>query len=195
VESLPPVDHNQTHAGDDPTNFKVYRRDEATLARRWAVPGIPGFEHRIGGLEKDQLTGNVSYDADNHELMIHTRARKVANIANFIPEQKVHGSPRGKLLVLGWGSPFGAIRAAVDQCRARGLDVSHAHLRYLNPFPKNLGEILNNFETVLVPELNLGQLSFLIQGRYLRQVVSMTKVKGRPFLVHEITGKIEELLK
>ena len=193
VQDLPAISHTQIPPGEERGDFQVFRRDAQTMARRWPVPGTPGFEHRIGGLEKDQLTGNVSYDPDNHEQMMLTRRKKVDNIANFIPEQRVDGDQSGKLLILGWGSTHGAIRAAVDQSRKAGIKVSHAHIRYLNPFPKNLGEILNNFETILIPELNMGQLSFLIQAKYLREVVSMTKVKGRPFLVSELKAKIQEL--
>ena len=193
VQDLPAISHTQIPPGEERGDFQVFRRDAQTMARRWPVPGTPGFEHRIGGLEKDQLTGNVSYDPDNHEQMMLTRRKKVDNIANFIPEQRVDGDQSGTLLILGWGSTHGAIRAAVDQSRKAGIKVSHAHIRYLNPFPKNLGEILNNFETILIPELNMGQLSFLIQAKYLREVVSMTKVKGRPFLVSELKAKIQEL--
>lgn len=194
VEDLPDIKHRLIQPGESNEGFKVYARDEATLARRWAVPGTPGFEHRIGGLEKDQLSGAVSYDPDNHEKMVLTRAAKVENIANFIPEQTVYGEQSGKLLVLGWGGTFGSIRAAVEELRSEGKAVSHAHIRYLNPFPKNLGDILNRFETILIPELNLGQLAHLIRAKYLRDVVSQTKVKGRPFLVGEVKDRIRELL-
>lgn len=193
VDDLEKINHNRIAEGTSAEGFQAYARNAEKMARAWPVPGDVGFEHRIGGLEKDQLTGNVSYDPDNHELMMKTRREKVANIANHIPEQHVDGDQKGKLLILGWGSTHGSIRAAVDQSRKAGIKVSHAHVRYLNPFPKNLGEILNSFETVLVPELNMGQLSHLIQAQYLREVVSMTKMKGRPFLVSELKDRIREL--
>ncbi|HWP35712.1 MAG TPA: 2-oxoacid:acceptor oxidoreductase subunit alpha [Thermodesulfobacteriota bacterium] len=178
----------------DPEGFLPYARDERTLARPWAVPGTPGLEHRIGGLEHEHLTGNVSYDPANHELMVRLRAEKVARIADEIPDVEVVGEPSGRLLVLGWGSTRGAITGAVERVRAQGLPVSRAHLRYLNPFPKNLGEVLARFETVLVPEMNLGQLAFLLRARYLRDVVSYTKVQGRPFTRQELVDRILELL-
>lgn len=199
VEGLPTIQHNRIAAQDlagtdvDPEGFEVYGRDPETLARMWPIPGTPGFEHRIGGLEKNSRTGAVSYDPDNHQQMINTRAEKIARIANFIPEQQIDGDPSGKLLVLSWGSTYGAIRAAVEETRAAGEKVSHAHLRYLNPFPKNLGQILEGFDTVLIPELNMGQLAHLIQAKYLRPVERLNKVKGRPFLVSEIREKIREL--
>ncbi len=195
VDGLEKIAHNRITAGEERGDFELLRRDPETMARRWPAPGDPGFEHRIGGLEKHELTGNVNYDPDNHEQMMLTRRAKVDNIANFIPDQEIDGDPEGKLLVLGWGSTKGSIRAAVQQLRKQeGLNISHAHVRYLNPFPKNLEEILNKFETVLVPELNMGQLSTLIQSKYLRKVESMTKIKGKPFLVSELKAKIRELL-
>jgi 2-oxoglutarate ferredoxin oxidoreductase subunit alpha len=195
VDALEKIEHNRIPEGEERGDFELLRRDAETMARRWPVPGDPGFEHRIGGLEKHELTGNVNYDPDNHERMMLTRRKKVDNIANFIPDQEIDGDPSGKLLVLGWGSTKGSIRAAVQQLRKQeGLSVSHAHLRYLNPFPNNLEEILNSFETVLIPELNMGQLSMLIQAKYLRKVESMTKIKGKPFLVGELKAKIRELL-
>ncbi len=194
ASKLPQLSHPGVPAGMDPADYKVYKRDEKTLARLWPFPGMAGFEHRIGGLEKDALSGNVSYDPDNHEKMVHTRAAKIAGIANFIPNQEVYGDPEGDLLVLGWGSTHGAVRTAVEIARQEGKKVSHAHLRYLNPFPKDLGDVLKRFKTILVPELNLGQLAFLIQGRFCREVVSLSKVKGRPFLVRELTARINEIL-
>ena len=178
----------------DPEDFAPYVRDPETLARPWAIPGTPGLEHRIGGLEKANITGNVNYDPENHELMTNLRNEKIARIANFIPEQEVHGNPEGDLLVLTWGSTYGAAVTAVDKLREEGASVSHAHLRYLNPFPKNLGDILQRFNTVLIPELNLGQLLLLIRGRYLVDAVGLSKVQGTPFKVSEIRAKCEELL-
>jgi 2-oxoglutarate ferredoxin oxidoreductase subunit alpha len=178
----------------DPTDFKPYLRDPDTLARPWAIPGTPGFEHRIGGLEKANITGNVNYDPLNHEYMTRIRNEKIARIANYIPEQQVHGDPEGKLLVLSWGSTYGAAITAVDALREKGASISHAHLRYLSPFPKNLGDILQRFQKVLIPELNLGQLLLLIRGKYLVDAVGLSKVQGIPFKVSEIREKCEELL-
>lgn len=178
----------------DTEGFAPYGRDPKTLARPWAIPGTPGLEHRIGGLEKADITGNVSYDNRNHEIMTKLRNEKIARIANYIPEQEVHGDPAGKLLVLSWGSTYGAAITAVQKLRERGESVSHAHLRYLNPFPKNLGDILQQFDKVLIPELNLGQLRLLIRARYLVDAVGLSKVQGIPFKVSEIVEKCEELL-
>lgn len=175
----------------DPEGFHPFLRDEQTLARPWAIPGTPGLLHRIGGLEKDYHSGHISYDPHNHELMCRTRAAKIAGIANDIPEQNIEiGEDRGKLLVLGWGSTYGAIREAVQRCRNRGLSVSHAHLKYLNPFPRNLGGILSRFERVLVPELNLGQLVSLIRSQFLIPAVSYPKIQGLPFRIDEIEERI-----
>ena len=174
--------------------FGPYKRDPDTLSRPWAIPGTPGLEHRIGGLEKANITGNVSYDPKNHELMTRLRNEKIARIANFIPAQEVRGDADGELLVLSWGSTYGAAMTAVDKLREQGAAISHAHLRYLNPFPKNLGDILQRFNKVLIPELNLGQLSLLIRARFLVDAVSLSKVQGLPFKVSEILAKCEELL-
>jgi len=177
-----------------PEGFQPYARDPVTLARPWAIPGTAGLEHRIGGLEKQEGSGNVSYDPLNHERMVLLRAEKVARIAAEIPELEVHGAPGDELLVLGWGSTAGAITGAVNLARKSGLKVSRAHLRHLNPFPRNLGDVLARFERVLVPEMNLGQLSLLLQGRYLKPVISYPKVQGKPFYRHEIVAKIREIL-
>ncbi|MGD2113997.1 MAG: 2-oxoacid:acceptor oxidoreductase subunit alpha [Acidobacteriota bacterium] len=178
----------------DPEGFEPYLRDPETLARPWAVPGTPGLEHRIGGLEKEDVTGNVSYDPSNHERMTELRGDKVARIAGEIPPLEVEGEPEGELLVLGWGSTEGALKGAVRRLRGRGVQVSRAHLRWLNPFPSNLGDVLSRFEKVLVPELNLGQLALLLRGRYLKDVTTLSKVQGRPFFRHEIESEIERLL-
>jgi 2-oxoglutarate ferredoxin oxidoreductase subunit alpha len=178
----------------DKESFQPYRRDPRTLARLWAIPGTLGLEHRIGGLEKEDGTGNVSYDPLNHEKMVHLRAEKIARIADDIPEVRVFGPDSGKLLVLGWGSTHGCITSAVEKVQSRGGSVASAHLRYLNPFPRNLGELLRRFEKVLVPELNLGQLRFLIRGHYLVDAVGLNKVQGKPFKISEIVRKIEEML-
>jgi 2-oxoglutarate ferredoxin oxidoreductase subunit alpha len=178
----------------DPEGFTPYVRDPETLARPWAVPGTAGLEHRIGGLEKEDVTGNVSYDPANHEHMVRLRAEKIARIGRDIPELQVHGEPAGELLVLGWGSTAGAITGAVNAARQLGLRVSRAHLRYLNPMPPNLADVLSRFEHVLVPEMNLGQLAFLLRGRFLKDVISLTKVQGKPFARQEIFEKIHEIL-
>ena len=177
------------HAG----GFLPYKRDE-NLARPWAIPGTPGLEHRIGGLEKKDVTGEVNCDPDNHEHMIHTRAKKIAGIAEDIPEQQVAGPEKGDVLVLGWGGTAGAIRSAVERVQEQGRSVAYAHLRYVNPFPRNLGTVLRNYKTVLIPELNAGQLRLLIRARYLVDAVGLNKIKGKPFLISEIETRIGELL-
>jgi len=174
--------------------FLPYLRDERTLARPWAVPGTPGLEHRIGGLEKQNITGNVSYDPENHDLMVRLRAEKVQRMQQDIPDLEIFGKSSGKVLVLGWGSTFGSITTAVEQLQEKGESVSSAHLRHLNPFPKNLGDVLKGFETLIIPELNLGQLALLVRARFLVDAVSYTKVKGKPFKVAELVGKINEYL-
>ncbi len=192
VEDLPDL---RTEFRTDPEGFHPYERDPETLARPWAIPGTPGLEHRIGGLEKEDVTGNVSYDPANHERMIHLRAEKVERIANDIPELMVFGDPEGgELLILGWGSTAGAITGAVNVARREGLPVSRAHLRYLNPFPKNLGEVLARFDKVLIPEMNLGQLNLLIRARFLKDTISLTKVQGQPFTRQQIQEKIRQIL-
>ncbi len=191
LEDLPDL---RTEFHTSPDGFQPYRRDEKTLARPWAIPGTPGLEHRVGGLEKEHLTGNVSYDADNHQLMTDLRAAKVERIADDIPDVEVHGDPDAEILVLGWGSTLGSITGAVIESRKQGHKVARAHLRHINPFPKNLEETLGKFRHVLIPEMNGGQLSLLIRARYLKDVVSYSKVQGKPFYRHEISGKIAEIL-
>ena len=190
VEELPDLrlDFHQV-----PEGFMPYMRDEKTLARPWAIPGTPGLEHRIGGLEKEDVTGNVNYEPDNHDHMVRLRAEKVARIADEIPDIEVEGPQSGKLLVLGWGSTLGAITGAVNQARADGLIVSRAHLRHINPFPHNLGDILDRFERVLVPEMNLGQLALLLRARYLKDIETYSKVEGKPFTRDEILHRIEQM--
>ncbi len=179
----------------NPEGFLPYLRDEATLARPWAVPGTPGLEHRVGGIEKADRTGNISYDPQNHEKMVRLRAEKVARIANEIPDLEVHGDPGGgPLLILGWGSTQGAITGAVEMLRADGHKASRAHLRFLNPFPKNLGEVLARFDTVLVPEMNLGQLALLLRAKYLKPVVTYSKVQGKPFTRQNILDRARQIL-
>jgi 2-oxoglutarate ferredoxin oxidoreductase subunit alpha len=171
-----------------------YARDEETLSRPFAIPGTPGLEHRVGGIEKQHLTGNVNYDPENHHFMVKLRQEKVDRAANDIPPIEIFGEKTGKVLVLGWGSTYGSITSAVEKLQREGKPVSSAHLRYLNPFPKNLGEVLQGFETVIVPEMNLGQLSTMIRAKYLVDAVPFSKVKGRPFQIREIVGKVEEYL-
>ncbi len=192
VEELPDL---RIEFRTDPEGFQPYERDSETLSRPWAIPGTPGLEHRIGGLEKENVTGNVSYDPVNHENMVHLRAEKVARIARELPDLEVFGDPEGgDLLVLGWGSTAGAIHGAVASARRLGLSVSRAHLRYLNPFPKNLGEVLGRFGRVLTPEMNLGQLALLLRARYLKDVITLSKVQGKPFSRQEILDKIQSIL-
>ena len=174
--------------------FLPYKRDER-LARPWAIPGTPGLEHRIGGLEKQDITGNVSYDPANHQHMINTRAQKVANIANDIPPQKLDGPASGDLLVLSWGGTYGACATAVHNVQAKGKAVTHCHLRYLNPLPKELGDILKRFKKVLIPELNLGQLRTIVRANYLVDAIGLNKVQGKPFSVAEVVEKMESLLR
>ena len=179
----------------DKATFQPYARDPETLARMWAIPGTPGLEHRIGGLEKEDITGNVSYDPENHEKMVRIRAEKVDRIANDIPPVEVMGDPEGgDVLVIGWGSTYGAIDQAVGRVRRRGGKVSSIHLKYLNPFPSNLGEVLQRFEKILVPEMNMGQLSMLLRARYLVDAIGLNKIQGQPFKIKEIERKIEEVL-
>ena len=179
----------------DPEGFEPYKRNETTLARPWAVPGTPGLEHRIGGLEKADVTGDVSYDAENHERMIRLRTEKVERIADDIPDVEVVGETSGELLVLGWGSTYGSIISAVHRAQADGLSVSAAHLRYLNPFPKNLGDVLSQFEHVLIPEMNLGQLRLLIRARFLIDAEGLNRITGRPLKTAEVVEKIQSLVR
>jgi 2-oxoglutarate ferredoxin oxidoreductase subunit alpha len=175
--------------------FEPYQRDPDTLARPWAKPGTPDLEHRIGGLEKSDITGHVSYDAENHERMVEIRAEKVARIANEIPPTEIFGAQEGDLLLLGWGGTYGAIRTAVEHCVEDRLSVAHVHLRHLNPFPNDLVNILNRFKKVLIPELNSGQLLQLIRGTYLIEAIGLNKVQGQPFHVFELESKIDQILK
>ncbi len=176
-------------------SFFPYERDERTLSRPWALPGQKGLEHRIGGLEKANVTGHVSYDPDNHHHMVKLRQEKIDIIANFIPEAKPYGNDKGDLLVLGWGGTYGSIRAAVEKCNQEDLSVSHLHLKYLNPLPKNLGEILLRFKKVLIPEINLGQLSNIIRSDYLIDTINYNRVSGKPFTKSDIYDKIKSTLK
>lgn len=174
--------------------FLPYLRDAKTLARPWAIPGTAGLEHRIGGLEKEDRSGNVSYDPFNHERMTHLRADKVAAIVQDIPDLEIFGRPEGELLVVGWGSTYGAITTAVEQLQSEGASVSSIHLRHLNPFPRNLEKILRSFDKVLVPEMNLGQLAQLLRGKYLVDAQPLSKVQGKPFRIAEIVEGVRSRL-
>ena len=190
---IAPIEHSHPQANGDGA-FLAYKRDPETLARPWALPGTPNLEHRIGGLSKAPVTGNVSYNPLHHEQMVRDRAEKIARLAEIIPEQTVFGPEEGQLLLLSWGGTYGAVRTAVAQAQRRGRSVAHAHLRYLNPFPRNLRDLLSRYGQVIVPELNGGQLAFLLRGRYALNIQSYTKIHGRPFTIGEISGKIEQAL-
>ena len=194
-ENIPAIDVKfKAGLAEGESKLLPYQRDEK-LVRPWAIPGTKGLEHRIGGLEKQDITGNVSYDPDNHEHMVKTRQAKVDLIANHIPEQKIDsGAEKGKVLVLGWGSTFGSIKSAVHELLAEGHAVSHAHIRYLRPFPKNLGEIINNFDTVLIPEINNGQLIKIIRDVYLVDAKPYNKIKGTPITKGELVAEIRKYL-
>lgn len=191
IENLPKM---KVEFRTETEGFFPYLRDEATLARPWAIPGTPGLEHRIGGIEKQNITGNVNYDPDNHDFMVRLRAEKIERMQQDIPDIEVFGAPEGRVLLLGWGSTYGSITTAVEQLREQGHAVSSAHLRYLNPFPKNLGDILRKFDTVIIPELNLGQLAMLVRAKFLVDAVSFSQVKGKPFKVSSLINKVKEYL-
>jgi 2-oxoglutarate ferredoxin oxidoreductase subunit alpha len=182
------------HFITNPEGFSPYSRDKETLARPWAIPGTPGLEHRIGGLEKKNITGNIDYSPKNHDLMVHLRAEKIARIENDIPLAEIEGDQRGDVLVVGWGSTYGAIRTAVQRHRLKGHSVSHLHLRYISPMQKNVGAILSQFKIILVPELNLGQLIKILRSNYLVPAIGLNKIMGLPFQAEEIEMKIAELL-
>jgi len=175
--------------------YLPYQRNNK-LVRKWAIPGMKGYEHRIGGLEKQDLTGKISYDPENHHKMVQLRAEKIANIAEDLPDQTIDSGPEsGELLILGWGSTFGSIKTALRELHEEGIVVSHSHLVYLNPFPKNLGEILKNFKQVLIPEMNTGQLIVLIRAKYLIDAKGLNRVKGMPITIKEIKEKVKETIK
>ncbi|WP_457652678.1 2-oxoacid:acceptor oxidoreductase subunit alpha [Rhodocaloribacter sp.] len=190
----PPFVAKPNHKSNGHEAFLPYARDPETLARPWAKPGTPNLEHRIGGLEKQNETGNVSYDPDNHQLMTRLRAEKVERVAREFPPTEVNGAAEGDLLVIGWGSTRGSIEAAVESARRRGQKVSSIHVRYLNPLPPDLGEIFGRFEHLLVPELNNGQFVRILRDRFLLPFVPLNKVQGLPFKTSEITAKIDEML-
>lgn len=190
-DSLPDI-AVQFHTNTE--DFQPYARNSDTLARPWAVPGTPGLEHRIGGLEKEHLTGNISYDANNHQYMIDLRAEKIERIANYLPLASVEGAPEGDVLVVSWGGTYGVIKTAVERARTQGKSVSHLHLRYLNPLQKNVGDILRNFKHVIVAELNKGQLLRVLRATYLVPAIGLNKVQGQPFKTEEIEAAIDKAL-
>lgn len=178
----------------DPEGFAPYRRDPETLARPWTPPGIPGLEHRIGGLEKEDISGNVSHDPHNHQKMVQLRAEKVERIVEDIPDIEVFGKDKGELLIVGWGSTYGAITSATEYLQKQGESVSSIHLRYLYPMPKNLGDILDRFNKIMIPELNMGQLAHFIRSKFLCKPISLSKIQGKPFMVREIVDGAKQLL-
>ena len=194
ASELPKIEvHFKTSLDEGEEKFLPYKRNEK-LARPWAIPGTPGLEHRIGGLEKQAETGNISYDSDNHEFMVKTREAKVEKIADYIPLQTIDsGKEKGKVLVLGWGSTYGTIKSSVQELQDKGRDVSHAHLKYVRPFPKNLGDILKNFETVLIPKINNGQLIKIIRDKYFVDAKGFNRIMGSPIAKHELVAEIEKL--
>jgi 2-oxoglutarate ferredoxin oxidoreductase subunit alpha len=195
LDSIDPIDARFVQPEDvGEGEYQPYDRDPETLGRPWAIPGTPGLMHRIGGLEKDHLTGDVSYVPENHFEMVKTRAEKVAKVAQDYPALKVDGPEEGPLLILGWGSTHGSIVSAADKMRADGMPVANLNLRHLNPLPPDLGDVLDRYEHILVPELNLGQLAYILRAEYLREVHSLAKVMGQPFKLDEIISKATELL-
>jgi 2-oxoglutarate ferredoxin oxidoreductase subunit alpha len=191
VEEIPSI---PVHFTTDPNGFMPYKRDPQTLARPWALPGTPGLEHRIGGLEKQDGSGNVNYEPLNHENMVRIRAAKVAAIVQDIPNVLPEGDPEGDLLVVSWGSTAGSITAAVKAARAKGRKIGHLHLRYLNPLPANLGDVLKRYRKILVPELNMGQLLWVLRAKYLVDAIGLNKIQGRPFKQAELEQKFNEIL-
>src|SRR6202451_2120276 len=191
VAELPQI---PVHFETNPEGFLPYKRNPSTLARPWAIPGTPGLEHRVGGIEKQDVTGNINYEPLNHEHMVRTRAEKVEGIAQDIPEIVPEGDPSGDLLIVAWGSTAGPITAAMKTMREKGHRIGHVHLRYLNPLPRNLGDILKRYKRVLVPEMNMGQLVMILRAKFLVHAESYGKIQGKPFKQSEIEAKIEELL-
>jgi 2-oxoglutarate ferredoxin oxidoreductase subunit alpha len=194
VTELPDISTEFAEQPNIGGGFMPYQRDPKTLARAWAIPGTAGLEHRIGGLEKEDVTGNVSYDPDNHDHMVRLRAQKVAGIAADIPELEVDDPDGASLLVLGWGGTYGPIQSAARRLRKDGKNVAHAHLTHLNPFPRNLGEVLGRYERVLVPEMNLGQLLKLVRAEFLVDAVGYNRVRGLPFRSDELAEAMEAML-
>jgi 2-oxoglutarate ferredoxin oxidoreductase subunit alpha len=196
IDAIPPIEVTHPTVTNNPGGvFLPYQRDEATLARPWAVPGTPGLEHRIGGLEKQDVTGNVSYDPENHDHMVRLRAEKVQRLQSVIPPLAVKGPASGDALLLGWGGTYGAITTAAETLRDEGVPIANAHLRYLNPFPANLGAVLSRYRTIIIPELNQGQLRLLVRSRFLVDAQGINEMKGRMFRVDELTAHVREILK
>jgi 2-oxoglutarate ferredoxin oxidoreductase subunit alpha len=179
----------------DPEGFKPFLRNPETLARPWAVPGTAGLEHRIGGLEKQDVTGNINYEPENHDKMVRLRAKKVAGVVQDVPDVVAAGDAEGDVCIVGWGSTYGSITAALHSLRAKGHKVGHVHLRHLNPLPKNLAAVMKRYKKVLVPEMNLGQLAFILRGLFLVDAISYSKVEGKPFKQSEIEKKVLEVIK
>src|SRR5216683_5555493 len=194
ADDIPEIPVHFATEANSATGYLPYKRDPQTLARPWAVPGTPGLEHRIGGLEKQDVSGNINYEPLNHEKMVRIRAAKVAAVAQDIPDIEPVGDAEGDLLIIAWGSTHGAITAAVNAQRAEGRRIGHVHLRHLNPLPLNLGEVIKRFKQVLVPELNMGQLLWVLRAKYLVDAVGLNKIQGRPFKQSELEQKIEEML-
>ena len=191
VEELPEI---KASFCTDPVDFHPYNRDEK-LVRPWVKPGTPGMEHRIGGLEKQHIYGNISYDPENHEFMVKTREQKIKNIENDIPELEVHGEKSGEILIMSWGSTYGAVASAYENQIAKGNKVSFAHFKYLNPMPKNTADVIKSFKKILVPEVNMGQLAKILRMNYVVEPIQFNKIKGMPFKAYEIEQKVEEILK
>jgi 2-oxoglutarate/2-oxoacid ferredoxin oxidoreductase subunit alpha len=189
IAALEPIDVDFAQPNGEA--FQPYARDPETLARPWAIPGTPGLEHRVGGLEKANITGSISYDPENHDLMTQLRAQKVAGVK--VPDLEVDHQEGADVLVLSWGGTFGPVHAGVRQVRASGGKAAHAHLRWLNPFPANVGDVLRSYERVLIPEMNLGQLLQLVRARYLVDAVGYNRVTGKPFKAGEIADAVEAL--
>jgi 2-oxoglutarate ferredoxin oxidoreductase subunit alpha len=194
-DDLPKIDFQyKTQLGDHEEKFQPYLRDEK-LVRPWAIPGTPGLEHRVGGIEKQNVTGNVSYDPDNHQLMVKIREEKVDKIAQYIPEQKLDNGPdKGKVLIIGWGSTYGAIKSAVIELLEDGYEVAHAHLRYVRPFPRNLGDMIKNYDKVLIPEINNGQLIKIIRDKYLVDAKGYNKIMGIPITKGELVDTVKKMV-
>jgi len=191
VKDLPKI---PVHFEKNAKDFQPFRRDPKTLARPWAIPGTPGLEHRIGGIERQDVTGNVNYEPLNHEKMVRLRAEKVEGVAQEIPDVVPAGDPKGDLLIVAWGSTYGPVTAALKAQRDKGRKIGHVHLRYLNPLPKNLGEVIGRYDRVLVPEMNMGQLLMLLRAKYLVDAQGLNKIQGKPFKQSEIERKIEQII-
>ena len=194
AENLPEIPVRFVPAQNNGGRFEPYARDPETLARNWAIPGTKGLQHRIGGLEKQDITGDISYDADNHQHMTNVRAAKVAGIANDIPDATCIGDLSGDVLILGWGSTRGPITGAIRRLQAQGKSVTACFLRHLNPFPNNLSDLFKSFKKILIPEMNCGQLAMLIRSKYLVDAISYSKVQGLPFYTEEVMERVDQLL-